>query len=518
MRRIQRIAILGGGTAGWMTAIALSRVVPSVAVTLIESEELGTVGVGEATIPTIHWFNDLAGIRTPDLLTETEATFKLGIEFIGWYRPQDRYMHPFGRFGVPADPVLLHHRWARFAPGASATDGRLDRYSIAAQAARRGRFGFPSSDPASALANIGFAYQFDASLYAAYMRRLCEKRGVQRVEGKVVRIARHPETGEVLSLHTDRGVAVAADFFIDCSGFRAILIEGELAAGFEDWSHWLPCDRALAVSTAPGPATEPYTTCTARSAGWQWRIPLQRRVGNGYVYSSSAIGDEEARAELLGNLAEEPLAAPRLLKFVAGRRRAPWSRNVVAIGLSGGFLEPLESTSIHLIQSAIAKLLALFPTAESMPLAAARFNRLMEQEYAGIRDFLVLHYHSSRRAEPFWQATREMRIPESLREKEQYFAATGRLAIEPDELFREASWLSVLLGQGHVPMDCNPLIERESEEQNARMLERARDTITGAVQGMPTHAAVLQRLLSGERASPRARHEPAADGISYATL
>lgn len=496
MRRIERVAILGGGTAGWMTAIALSRVVHGVAVTLIESDELGTVGVGEATIPTIHWFNELAGIRTADLLKETEATFKLGIEFVGWYRPQDRYMHPFGRFGVPTDPVLLHHRWARRERGASATDGRFDRYSIAAEAARRGRFGFPGSDPASPLANIGFAYQFDASLYAAYLRRLCERSGVQRIEGKVVRIEHHRETGEVLSLHTDRGAAVAADLFIDCSGFRAILIEGELQAGFEDWSHWLPCDRALAVSTASAPAVEPYTTCTARSAGWQWRIPLQHRVGNGYVYSSSAIGEEQARAELLENLGNEPLAAPRLLKFKAGRRRAAWLKNVIAIGLSGGFLEPLESTSIHLIQSAVAKLLALFPTPASMPLAAARFNRLMEQEYASIRDFLVLHYHSSRREEPFWQATRAMRIPESLREKEEYFAATGRLAVEPEELFREASWLAVLLGQGHVPLDSNPLLERETEAQNASALEAVADKIRAAVDGLPEHAATLQRAMN----------------------
>lgn len=505
MRRIQQIAILGGGTAGWMTAIALSRVVPNVLVTLIESEELGTVGVGEATIPTIHWFNDLAGIRTADLLRETEATFKLGIEFAGWYRPQDRYMHPFGRLGVPSDPVQLHHRWARSQHGEMATDGRFRRYAVAAEAARRGRFGFPSTDPASPLANIGFAYQFDASQYAAYLRRLCEQGGVRRIEGKVVLVERHPETGDVLSLHTDRGAAVTADIFIDCSGFRAVLIEDEREAGFEDWSHWLPCDRALAVSTASTSPIEPYTTCTARSAGWQWRIPLQHRVGNGYVYSSSAIDDEQARRELLDNLATEPLAAPRLLRFKAGRRRAAWVKNVVAIGLSGGFLEPLESTSIHLIQSAIAKLLALFPTPESMPLAATRFNRLMEQEYASIRDFLVLHYHSTRREEAFWQGTRAMRIPESLRDKEEYFASTGRLAIEPDELFREASWFAVMLGQGHVSCDWNPLLERETDAQNAKAMEAVADKIRSAVDGLPEHATALQRAMRAPGAAFAAR-------------
>lgn len=498
--RIRRIAILGGGTAGWMTAIALSRVGGALfSVTLLESDEIGIVGVGEATIPTLHWFNELAGIRTADLLRETHATFKLGVEFAGWYRPETRYLHPFGRYGVPTDPVMFHHRWARREHGAPATDGRFEQYSMAAQAARHGRFAFPSTDPRSPLAAIGFAYQFDASLYAQHLRRLCESNGVQRVEGKVVRVERHPEEGRVLALHTDKGAAVAADLFIDCSGFRALLIEGELHAGFDDWSHWLPCDRALAVPCAAVSAAEPYTRTTARSSGWQWHIPLQHRVGCGYVYSSSFLGEEQARTELLGHLDTERLAEPRLLRFRAGRRRAAWVKNVVAVGLAGGFLEPLESTSIHLIQSAIAKLLALFPTPDSMPLAAAKFNRLLAQEYEGIRDLLVLHYHSNERAEPFWQAVRNMAIPDSLRDREAYFAATGRLALAPEELFREASWLSVLLGQGHVPMDSNPLIERETEEQNTRLMDAARGTIARTVSELPTHAAALQGALQGER-------------------
>lgn len=485
-----------------MTAAALSRMGASLfSVVLVESEQIGSVGVGEATIPTLHWFNDLAGVRLADLIGQTQATFKLGIEFVGWYRAQERYLHPFGRYGVPSDPVMLHHRWARRERGKTATDARFEQYSIAAQAARQGRFGFPSTDPSSPLASLGFAYQFDASLYGRHLRRACEGTGVRRVQGKVVRVERHPETGHVLALHTDTGEAVSADLFIDCSGFRALLIEGEMHAGFEDWSCWLPCDRALAVRCPGVSAPEPYTRSTARSAGWQWRIPLQHRIGCGYVYSSTFASDDQARAELEGNLEAEPLAEPRLLKFRAGRRRSAWVKNVIAVGLSGGFLEPLESTSIHLIQSAIAKLLALFPTLDSMPLAAARFNGLIGQEYEGIRDFLILHYHSNERVEPFWQALRNMALPHTLREREAYFAATGRLAIAPEELFREASWFSVLLGQGHVPADSNPLIERESENDNARMMESARETISAAVTALPTHASALQRVLHGGRAT-----------------
>jgi tryptophan halogenase len=493
--RIRRVAILGGGAAGWMCAAALSKVSARLFdVTLIESDEIGIIGVGEATIPTIHWFNQFVGLNPDEFMRETRATFKLGIEFVDWYRPGERYFHPFGRYGLAADPIAFHHRWIRSRePGHSRFD--FENFALATLAARAGRFGFPTSDPKSPLASLGYAFQFDANLYAKYLRRLSEGRGVRRVEGKVTNIVR-ADDGDIATLHTDRGESISADLFVDCSGMRALLIGGQLAVELEDWSQWLPCDRALAVACELAHPPEPFTRATARAAGWQWRIPLQHRIGNGLVYCSAHLSDDEATATLVANLEGKALAEPRLIRFRVGRRQPSWVRNVVAVGLSAGFLEPLESTTIHLIQSAIAKLLSLFPARDSIAMSAQQFNRLMREEYDRIRDFLILHYHSTTRSEPLWQHCRDVEIPDSLRYKIEHFTRTGRLMLETDELFRDASWFSVLVGQNHLPQDYNPLLDAEAAVANAQVLSEQRRVLASAVAAMPTHLDILKRILN----------------------
>jgi tryptophan halogenase len=486
--RIRRVLIVGGGTAGWMTAAALAKSVDlqQCTVSLVESDDIGTIGVGEATIPTIHWFNSIVGLNEKEFVRETRATFKLGIEFRDWAKPGHTYLHPFGRYGLPADGVSFQHRWIR-----AQLEGQPDNfedYSLNTVAARAGKFAFPANDPASILSTLGYAYHFDASLYAQYLRRCAEPKGVKRHEGTVGRIDQDPETGFITALHTNRGEVLEADLFIDCTGLRALLIEGVLKAGFDDWSRWLPCDRAMAVPSERAGKLAPYTRSTALAAGWQWRIPLQHRTGNGYVYSSEFISDDAAAGALLGNLDGRPLADPRPIRFRTGRRRAAWSKNVVAIGLSGGFLEPLESTSIHLIQSGIAKLLSLFPNRDCDSHLARQYNRLIADEFAGVRDFLVLHYHSTReRTEPLWEYCRTMALPASLTDKERHFAHSGRIVLAPEELFREPSWFAVLLGQGHRPGDYNPLIDSIGSTDNFAHLRRIRDEIRAGVAKMPDH-------------------------------
>ncbi|MDJ0276372.1 tryptophan 7-halogenase [Sphingomonas sp. 2R-10] len=489
--RIRRVVILGGGTAGWMTAAALSRSFgETVAVTLLESEAIGTVGVGEATIPTIHWFNELVGLDESEFLRATKATFKLGIEFVDWTAPGHRYFHPFGQFGPALPGVAFHHRWLK--AQADGLDVPLDALSLAAQLAAQGRFAAPAGDARSILSTLGYAYHFDAGLYAAYLRRLSEAGGVTRVEGMLRHVERDGETGFVTALVTERGERIAGDLFIDCSGFRALLIGGALGEGYEDWSHWLPCDRAVAVPCARVAATTPYTRSTARAAGWQWRIPLQHRTGNGYVYAGRYLSDDEAAATLLANLDGEALAEPRLLRFTAGTRRRPWRDNVVAIGLSSGFLEPLESTSIHLIQSGIAKLLTLFPDRGCDPALADRFNTVFARDMDGIKDFLILHYHAtSGRDEPLWRHCRTMALPETLVAREEQYRRSGRLILDADELFREASWLAVLNGQGITAAGYNPLADTIDAATNRAQVCQIAEVVARAAPTLPLHDAAL---------------------------
>jgi tryptophan halogenase len=470
--RIRQVVIVGGGTAGWMTAAALAKSLERTrtAITLVESDAIGTIGVGEATIPTIHWFNHILGLDEAAFLRETKGTYKLGIEFIGWNGPGSRYLHPFGLFGGPGDGVMFLHRLIR--ARLAGLEHGVEDYSLTAQLAHAGRFTRPSPDRRSIQSTLGYAYHFDASLYAAFLRRYAEDKGVRRHEGKIVHIDQHPESGFITAVATERDERVEGDLFIDCSGLRALLIEGVLKAGFEDWSAWLPCDRAWAVPCAATEPFRPMTRAFALDAGWRWRIPLQHRVGNGYVFSSRFIDDDTAQRTLLEQLESLATAEPRLIRFTAGRRRRAWVKNVVAIGLSSGFLEPLESTSIHLIQSGIAKLLSLFPDRDCNPLLADQFNRVFEEEMNGIRDFLFLHYHrTTGRSESFWRHCQEQPVPESLAAKLAQFEASGRIVLTSDELFRDASWFAVMTGQGVTPRDYNPLIDGTSTEDNRRYLD-----------------------------------------------
>lgn len=491
---LKSIVILGGGTAGWMTAAALGRVFQErINITLIESEDIGAIGVGEATIPTIHWFNDLIGLERAEFMRETKATFKLGIAFIDWTKPNHRYFHPFGAFGKPLQGVAFHHLWRKVRPNDDFAD--LEQYSLSAQAAFANRFALPATDPQSIRSTMGYAYQFDASLYARLLRAHAEAKGVTRIEGKVRSIQRDGETGFVEALVTEDDKRLEADFFIDCSGFRSLLIGETLGIGFEDWSHWLPCNRAWAAPSAnTGPLT-PYTSVTSRPAGWQWKIPLQHRTGNGHVYCHSFMDDERARDVLLANIASELLAEPRLIRFTAGKRRVSWEMNVLAVGLSAGFLEPLESTSIHLIQSAITKFLGLMPDKNCDPHLAARFNRLLNYEMEHIRDFLVLHYHATyEKSDALWEYCRRMTLPDSLIAREEIFLRSGRVMSESHDLFQEANWLAVMMGQGLNPEGYHPLADTLEPEIIEQYLARVRKLIVAATAHFPEHSQALKSL------------------------
>ncbi len=495
-RRLRDILVLGGGSAGWMTAAALAKAVGrNCRITLVESEAIGIVGVGEATIPPLKLFNHMLGLDENDFVRRTQGSFKLGIEFIGWSRPGARYLHPFGRYGADFDFVPLYQYW--FAARARGEAGELGDYSVAAVAAAAERFDRPLSDPRRVQSTYDYAYHFDASLYARHLRDYAEARGVERVEGRVVDVHLRGEDGFIESVTLEDGTSLAADFFIDCSGFRALLIAGALGVGFEDWSHWLPCDRAVAVGCEPGGPFAPKTQAFARPAGWQWRIPLQHRIGNGHVYASAHMSDEEAARILLETLDGEALGEPRLLRFRAGRRQRVWEKNCLAVGLSSGFLEPLESTSIHLIQSTVMRLLALFPDRDFDPRVIAEFNRVTADEMAGIRDFLILHYHANGREEPFWRARAAMSIPDTLAWKMDHFRRYGRLVSKAPELFLNPSWLAVYIGQGVFPERHDPLVDLRAGVDPVRTLAGLRRVIGEAVAAMPRHADYVARHCAG---------------------
>jgi tryptophan halogenase len=495
--RIGSILIVGGGTAGWMTAAALAHALRhNCRITLVESEEIGTVGVGEATIPPIRLFNQTLGIDETTFLRETRGTFKLGIEFVGWGREGHRYFHPFGTHGKPFDHLAVHQHW--LAAQAAGSDVPFDDLAMAWGAAKRGRFAPPLADPRSVGSTFDYAYHFDAGLYAAFLRRYAEARGTERVEGRVADVALDGEPGDVASVTLADGRVLAADLFVDCSGFRGLLIEGALATGYETWTHWLPCDRAVAVPCARGGPTTPFTRSTARSAGWQWRIPLQHRTGNGYVYRSADLSDDEAAATVLANLDGKALGEPRFLRFTTGRRRLFWNRNVVAIGLASGFMEPLESTSIHLIQAGIAKLLALFPSGRHDPLAADEYNRVAINEIERIRDFLILHYKlTERRDSPLWRDCAAMAVPDTLALKIEHFRRGGRHVAREMDLFGEPSWVAVHLGQFNRPAAGDPLLGYLADPTASRtFVERLAGAIAGGAETMPAHDDHLARLIA----------------------
>ena len=455
---IRRIVIVGGGTAGWMAAAALARFAgKGRRVVLVESEAIGTVGVGEATIPPILEFNHQLDIEESDFLRETNATFKLGIEFTGWVDGSDRYFHQFGHIGRPLNGVHLYQCWLKQRGNPSV--GPLSAYSMSAVAACNHRFAHSSSDPASPLSQLAYAYHFDASAYGRFLRRLAEQYGAERIEGRIVDVEQDGETGFITAVNLDDDRRVRGDLFIDCSGFRSLLLGQTLGVPFEDWSHWLPCDRAIAVPTEPTSPLLPYTRAIAEDCGWQWRIPLQHRSGNGHVYSSAHISDDDAEKVLLDSLESKPIGQPNRLRFKAGRRRKSWEANVIALGLSSGFLEPLESTSIHLVQHGIQRLLGLFPGRGISAVERDEYNRHMANVYDPIRDFIILHYKATKRTGAFWDHVRAMAIPDSLSHKIDLFREHGRVFRYNDELFDIPSWVAVMLGQQIVPQSHDPLAD-----------------------------------------------------------
>ncbi len=484
----RRIVIVGGGTAGWMSAALLARLTEGRLgdITLIESDAIGTIGVGEATIPPIRRFNHLLGIHELDFVRATRATFKLGIEFVDWHRLGARYMHPFGKIGEPIGRTGFEHFLARRRLAGHAEP--FEAFSLNCVAARQNRFKTPHPD-------LSYAYHFDAGLFAAFLRRYAEDRGVSRIEGRISGIVQHAESGFVEQLTLEDGRDIPGDFFIDCSGLAGLLIEKTLKSGFDDWSAHLPCDRAAFVpSERTGPVT-PYTRATARTAGWTWRIPLQHRVGNGHVFASAFMSDDEAADILVRHLDGKPLADPKFIRFTTGRRKLAWNRNVVAIGLSSGFLEPLESTSIHLIHSGLVKLLDFWPGETISPLLIEQYNRAMTAQYERIRDFLVLHYKATEREDsPFWHYCRHMAVPESLTWKIDHFRLASRIVLTPQDLFQPTSWLAVMLGQNIVPESYDPLADVIDYDEVAGRFAAMRAGVERAVQALPAHEAFLERL------------------------
>ncbi|MFT3896327.1 MAG: tryptophan 7-halogenase [Thermomonas sp.] len=493
---IRTVVVVGGGSAGWMAAAALAKHLGrDCTIRLVESEEIGIVGVGEATVPHIRTFNTQAlGLDEAEFVRSTQGTFKLGIQFRDWARIGDNYFHGFGSVGHDIGPVHFHHYWLRARRAGRA--GELGEYALQTTAAEQGRFLPGATDvPASSpLAAVAYAYHFDAGLYARYLRGFSEKLGVVRHEGKIVQVVQRPGDGFIEAVVLESGERIEGDLFIDCSGFRGLLIEQTLGTGYEDWSEWLPCNRAVAVPCENvGPPT-PYVRCIAREAGWTWRIPLQHRTGNGYVYCNRFISDDEAASNLLGWLDGRALGPPRVLGFTAGKRKRAWNRNVVALGLASGFMEPLESTSLLLVQTGILRLLDMFPDRGFDPLLTERYNRAVDFESERIRDFLVLHYKATERDDSaFWNHCREMEIPAALQENIDLFRHSARFQRNGEEFFAVQSWVQVMIGQRIVPDGYHPFVDQMPEKELFEFVEHVRKVVASCVQAMPLHQAFIDR-------------------------
>lgn len=490
-----RIVIAGGGTAGWMAAAAFARFLgPRYRITLVESEAIGTVGVGEATIPQIRLFNASLGIDENQFISATQASIKLAIEFVGWTKG-GRYMHAFGDVGRENGLLAFQHSWLRgLAEGVAKP---LAPYSLNNAAALANKFQRGPARTARLLPEMPYAFHFDAGLYARFLRGFAESGGVERVEGRIVSVERDGENGDVTALKLDGERQVAGDLFLDCTGFRALLLGETLGAGFEAWSDLLPCDRALAVPSERARDFTPYTRATAHGAGWQWRIPLQHRTGNGIVYSSAHLSDDEAASRLLAGLDEKPLDDPRPLRFTAGKRTSFWKHNVIALGLASGFLEPLESTSIHMIQSAIERVLKLLPGKHVSQVQRDEYDRQTHLEYDRVRDFIVLHYWANDRDEPFWAERRAAALPDCLRHKIELWRASGQIVRGEADLFSEVAWLQVLAGQGIAASGHHPLADAPSHAEIAEYLELIELLNAREVGQMQDHASFLARHCAG---------------------
>ncbi|MGT2515376.1 tryptophan halogenase family protein [Sphingomonas panni] len=490
---VTRVVVAGGGTAGWMAAAAIARTMGAmVEVTLVESEAIGTVGVGESTIPPLVTYNRLLGINEAEFMAATAATFKLGILFDGWHTPDSRYFHSFGTTGRDHWAAGFQHYWLN--GRTRGHDQPYDDYCTELVAALQGRFAHLPNDATN------YAYQLDSGRYAQFLRTMAERDGTRRIEGRIARVELDAETGDIAALLLDGDRRVEGDLFLDCTGFRALLIEGALHAGYDDWTHWLPCDAAIAVQTESVGPPLPYTRAMAHEAGWQWRIPLQHRVGNGIVYCSRYLERDAALDRLLGNVEGAVRTEPNFLRFTTGARRRQWHRNCVAIGLSGGFMEPLESTSIHLIQRAVLRLLRLFPQGGVKPADVAEFNDQQLQDMEQIRDFLILHYKvTDRRDSPFWRQCAAMDVPDSLQQKIDLFRQSGRVFRRNEELFGENSWVQVMMGQGIVPEGHHPIAGKLSDGELDRLLSMIRRQVADTVATMPPHGDYVARYCPAER-------------------
>ena len=490
---ITRVVIVGGGTAGWIAAAVLSKLLGRVLdITLVESDAIGTVGVGEATIPQIRRLNGILGIDEAEFVRETKGSFKLGIEFNNWGRRGESYLHTFGDTGLPLAGLPFHHYWLRHRASHQGSD--FWDYSLHHKAAYANRFAPLERVGKTAMTGLAYAYHFDAGLYARYLRKLSEARGVTRVEGIVEDVALDAESGHIESVRLAGGRTVAGELFIDCTGFRGLLIGQALGVPYQDWSHWLHCNRAVAVPCERVGKLLPYTKATAHDAGWQWRIPLQHRTGNGHVFSDAFTTVDDATQVLLDNLDGAPTAEPKVLGFTTGRRERLWEKNCVSLGLASGFLEPLESTSIHIIQSNVGRLVDLFPDASLDPVTIAEYNRVTTTEYDLIRDFLILHYKQTQRDDtPFWRHCRDMEVPDSLTHKIALFARNGHLYRDADDLFREASWIQVMLGQNVEPRGWHRQADSLTDAQLSQFMGDVQTLVGNAVAPLPDHGDFVAR-------------------------
>ncbi|MCF2949612.1 tryptophan 7-halogenase [Paraglaciecola aquimarina] len=496
--KVKNVVIVGGGTSGWMCAAAIARTAPPhTNITLIESEDIGVIGVGEATIPTLLEFNDFLGLQENDVLRECQGTFKLGIDFIDWYKKGQSYFHPFALYGRDTPEFSFHQLWLRLKQISTDTAGDIDAYNIGTAAAYLERFSLQQGGANAILSTIRHAYHIDSKKYGQMLRRYAQNKGVKRIEEMVVNVDQNPATGDIQSVTLKDNQIVAGELFIDCSGFKALLIDGVMQSKFVDWSHYLPCDRAIALQTKLTAPPAPYTKATADLAGWRWRIPLQERAGNGHVYSSQFMQHDQALERLVNHAEGKALTEPLPLQFCTGHRQKFWGRNCVAIGLAGGFIEPLESTSIHLAQMGIQELINLWPGRGCNDAEIAHYNHMMTEDYEKIRDFIILHYKTTQREDtPFWRYVKNMPIPDTLSAKIETFQHSGRIFTAPRDLFKTHSWLSVLVGQGIVPKHYEAAIDRIPENALIQNMQHLKEAVNKTALALPTHEAHINRICS----------------------